>query len=254
MQVNFRKHESVFRAKRRAILFDLDGTLYDGRPVRTQMAIGIMSAYYRRPAEAFRVFRGLQAYRRAHEQLRLVDTRGQDIKRLQLQVAADRCKMSTDALHQLVVRFMEEEPLPLLRRAMRPGLVPLLHLLKKANCALGVVSDYPALEKLRYMGIDSFFDVVVSAQDANVRSLKPSPSGLLAAVQVLDVLPQHTLYVGDRIGIDDVAARRAGMGSLIIAPHARAGSKPDGVPDYFELAAMVSELLSSKESSFEPAQ
>lgn len=251
---NFEKHRAVFQAKRRAILFDLDGTLYDSAYVRGHMMLKLVRAYQSRPKQGIRVVQVLQAYRRAHEQLRTIETVGQDLRVLQLQTAADRLGVPVSDVDKHVRRWMEEEPLELLRPAMKIGLLPFLHLLKKANFALGVVSDYPAMEKLRYMGLDHYVDVVVSAQDRHVQSLKPSARSLCVAANALDVLPKHTLYIGDRIGIDDVAAQRAGMGSVIIGAQSSPRPGSSGVPDYFALAAIASDLISSNERSFEPAQ
>jgi FMN phosphatase YigB (HAD superfamily) len=73
---------------------------------------------------------------------------------------------------------------------------------------LGVVSDYPAEDKLTALGIRQFFDVVVCARriPTSVRS-NPVREGCRSASRVSVSDAEHALYVGDRPETDAVAAR-----------------------------------------------
>jgi FMN phosphatase YigB (HAD superfamily) len=81
------------------------------------------------------------------------------------------------------------------------GLLGLLRQAKERGYRLGVLSDYPAAEKLSAMGILEYFDAVVSSDDESVGYLKPHPRGLQTCLQQLSVQPQ-SLYVGDRADVD----------------------------------------------------
>ena len=81
---------------------------------------------------------------------------------------------------------------------------------------LGALSDYPATRKLEALGVADRFDVVLSAQDPRVHAFKPSPKGLLVALEELGAAPGDALYVGDREDVDGAAARAAGMRYVII--------------------------------------
>ncbi len=80
---------------------------------------------------------------------------------------------------------METEPLALLAGAVYPGAAELLTEAKQQGLRLGVVSDYPARQKLEALRLAHFFDVLVSAQDDDVQRLKPDPRGLVVALQRL---------------------------------------------------------------------
>ncbi|MBM4125385.1 MAG: HAD-IA family hydrolase [Nitrospira sp.] len=62
--------------------------------------------------------------------------------------------------------------------------------------------------RLEDQAFEQFFDVVLT--DDDVRSPKPSPEGLLMALDILDVDPAHALYIGDS-KLDGQAATAAGL-------------------------------------------
>src|SRR3982751_1211188 len=69
----------------RAVLFDVDGTLYRQRPLRLRMAAELGGLALTRPLRAPAIWRTLSAYRRAQERLRSGE--GADAAR-QLELAA----------------------------------------------------------------------------------------------------------------------------------------------------------------------
>src|ERR1041385_7537146 len=77
------------RRRIRAVLFDLDGTLYQQTPMRALMAIELMTIVFRRPLHAGQTWRTLAAYRKTQERLRLSSMTGAASK-TQLHVAAER--------------------------------------------------------------------------------------------------------------------------------------------------------------------
>ena len=54
----------------RAVLFDVDGTLYHARPMRLRMAASLLLLPLRGPRRALAVIRHLRSYRRALEEVR----------------------------------------------------------------------------------------------------------------------------------------------------------------------------------------
>jgi HAD superfamily hydrolase (TIGR01549 family) len=202
----------------KAIVFDLDGTLYCQRAVRRAMLLRLARSFCFRPARGYYAARLLRSYRQAQELLRAESIAAEqiDIRCLQIQKAAQLSGCDEESIRREVEHWMETKPLDLLQAAMRPGLTDLLAKARHAGLRLGIVSDYPAEAKLQAMEIRRYFQTVVCAQDADVQCFKPNPRGLLVAVRKLGSRPESTLYIGDRFGIDDVAAQRAGtMGALI---------------------------------------
>lgn len=203
----------------RAVMLDLDGTLYLQQPVRLRMLRRLLTHSLAHPAAGYRTIRMVIAYRRAQELLRQ-DSSGQpayqDVAEAQILVACGLVRVEPEAMRACVARWIEREPLDLLKRHLRPGVREFLIKARERGVRLAVVSDYPAQEKLRSMGLAGFFDVVVTAPDANVQRLKPDPKGIQVALGRLGVEPEEAVYVGDREGVDSAAASRAGVPCVIL--------------------------------------
>jgi HAD superfamily hydrolase (TIGR01549 family) len=164
---------------------------------------------------ARRIARILQAYRRAHEELRGVASR-EPVATLQLRRAADRAQCSEQEARATVVEWMHERPLKYLRFCRRRDLLPLLEDLKARGLRLGVLSDYPSIEKLRVLGIDGFFSPVLCTTDPDVNALKPSPRGYWRACEIWKLPPEEVLYVGDRPEVDARGAVEAGSQCAVL--------------------------------------
>ncbi len=219
----------------RAILLDVDGTLYDQRRLRLAMLARLLRFAAASPRAGARVLRALRAYRHAQERLRLAPPEGDavvDVAAAQLADAAARSGVPDREVRAAVARWMEDEPLPLLARYARPGLAAFLRRAAERGVPVGVVSDYPAAAKLRALGVADLVRCVVCAQDADVGCFKPHPRGLEAGARRLGAAPADVLYVGDRASVDGAAARAAGMRCVIVGPEARAAG---GAADFAEL-------------------
>jgi len=202
-------------SKLRALIFDLDGTLYSQVQLRALMITRIARAYWNRPGEGRTTVRILRAYRLAQERLRNSHVQA-DLKQAQADFAATLAGCSTFEVQECISRWFESEPLPLLVRCIRPGVEELLKAAFEKGIKLAVFSDYEADEKLRAMKLRKFFDTVVCANDIEVREFKPSGTGLRVILKRLGVDAQDALYVGDRADVDTEAARRANLGAIIV--------------------------------------
>jgi HAD superfamily hydrolase (TIGR01549 family) len=220
----------------RAVLLDVDGTMYRQTPVRRAMTARLVRAHWRRPALGVRVTRVLGAYRRAQESLRRDGFEG-DVIAAQLDYAVRRSRTQPSAVAALVDEWMETTPLDLVAASAREGLVAALDEMADNGLRLGVVSDYPAHRKLEALGIADRFDVVVSAQDDRVQSLKPNPRGILVALNALGVRPAEAVYVGDRPDVDAPAAAAAQVHFVLIG---ESRSRPErGVPQVRDFQDLV---------------
>jgi phosphoglycolate phosphatase/putative hydrolase of the HAD superfamily len=235
---------SVDLSRLKAIVFDVDGTLYRQSGLRRAMLFKLLREIAVRPFSGYTTFRALSAYRHAQELLRGTEVEG-DIAAAQLRLASQRSGQAEPIVMKAVARWMEQEPLPLLERFVDPALRGFLIAARGKRLGLGILSDYPAASKLDAMGLTEFFDVVVAAQDAAVNRFKPHPSGLAEALRRLGAAPDECIYVGDRHEIDWAVAGALGVPCVIVGggnkPKASLGSTPalTRVSDYHELHSLL---------------
>jgi HAD superfamily hydrolase (TIGR01509 family) len=186
------------------VIFDVDGTLYDQGALRRKMLQRIVSAHWIRPLRLVRVMRALQAYRKAHEDLRNQVYSADS----HLALAAAKCGYTAAEMRLTVGQWFDRAPLDLLSACVHSGLPQFLTLLSELRIHCGVFSDYPVGDKLSAMGLRQFFSHVLCAAD--VGRQKPDPTGILAVARQMGFAPERMLYIGDR-SIDLEAAAGAGM-------------------------------------------
>ena len=96
------------------------------------------------------------------------------------------------------------------------GIRELLQWLKSRGCLLAVATNAyrrSTLESLKHLGIGHFFDAVVSYDD--VGRGKPAPDMLLEILRSLHLRPEEALFVGDGER-DRLAAQAAGIDFLLV--------------------------------------
>lgn len=210
----------------RAMLFDLDGTLYRQRPMRTLMALELLALVVKRPMTAPRCWRGLKEFRRAQETLRARATTTPYASSDQIVVASERSGIPVAEMEHLVDEWMSERPLKYLQYCRAQGLVELLDFLDAQHVRMGVLSDYPAEAKLAALGLARRFSPVLCATDPLVAALKPNPRGFLVACDHWGLKPHEVLVVGDRLDVDAAGAAAAGMPCVIVGPPASTHDRP----------------------------
>jgi HAD superfamily hydrolase (TIGR01549 family) len=197
-----------------AVLFDVDGTLYDQAMLRRIMAMKIAKCFLTGKISP-RQLKVISCYRKQLETLRVdLPPDCKDLRSMHLQTVADRTGMSVDYVDAAVTEWMLEASLPYLNRCLRKGVAETLTRLKQADYKLGVLSDYPAKEKLEAMGLAGFFDEVISCQAADISAYKPDTDGFARLARSLDVAERSCVYVGDRFEIDIIGASNAGMNAV----------------------------------------
>jgi HAD superfamily hydrolase (TIGR01549 family) len=199
----------------RAVLFDLDGTLYRQTPMRALMALELATLAVRHPLKAPVTWRVLSEFRHAQEALRGRET-SRDGTLEQLELTARRTGLSVDQVEAVAAEWMIERPLKYLIRCRAEGLVPLLDFLNRRLIKVGVFSDYPPELKLKALGVAGRFSITLCSADPAIGRFKPHPRGFLVASTRWQVDPSEVLVVGDRPDADAAGAAAAGMPCVII--------------------------------------
>ena len=228
--------------KGRAVLFDLDGTLYD---------------YDRAHEQGY-----LSVRRYARENFGMEEERFDELYRQTMAEIERRMGAQVAAIHDRYLRFqlmLEKEDLPLvphvwgMNRAywdvflehmvMSPGLYPCLRWLHREGYVLGICTnmtiDYQ-IRKLERLGIAAFFDFVVSSEEVN--SEKPDPEIFLRSSEKAGCRPIKCLFVGDNLALDVQGAMNAGIVGVWYEPDEEKASRhPEAVRigHYDELPAIV---------------
>lgn len=223
----------------RALLLDLDGTLYPLGAVRRRMALELVGAWAAgtlrgAPLKGLQTIRRLKVFRAMREDLRALGRSEEPLQALQYSHPARALSMGAQDLEALVVEWMHERPLKHLRALHLPDLRPFMQGARAAGVKVGVFSDYGPGAKLEALGVRDLVDLELAATDAEVNAFKPHPAGFIRACEEWGLEPQEVIFVGDRDELDGEGARAAGMGLCILAPDAAevVASAPDDLPEW----------------------
>ncbi len=197
----------------RAILLDVDGTLYHQDALRCLIALELsalplVKGSYRSAAHVWRVLRG---FRRVREELRCLGSPTTSLAELQYVETAKRIGMGPAEVEQIVVEWIDQRPLKYLRLCRRRGIEGFLAFLESKAIHIGVFSDYPTLNKLQALGLSCRTMLALCATDPDINAFKPHPKGFLRACAIWGLPPEEVLYIGDRSEVDAVGAAAAGM-------------------------------------------
>ena len=198
----------------KAVIFDVDGTLYDYDTAHAA-GYGALEAYAGRELGMDReTFRG--AYKKAMKDV------------------SDSLGMAAAALHDRFLRFQimaENEGFayaPHVRAmtdaywdtfmdamVLRPGIREALRALRTDGRRLGIGTNMMIdhqLRKLERMGLLDMFDFIVSSEETLVE--KPEPGFFRRCVEKAKAAPQECLFIGDDPELDYRGAVRAGLKGL----------------------------------------
>jgi beta-phosphoglucomutase len=204
----------------RTVLFDFNGTLSDDEPL-------LLTVY----TEMFVAHLGWTLSPR-HYYSRLAGRSDREIVGVILEeLRGDHSKLESTLIEERRDRYrvLVERNSPI-----RPQTVELLTALRAQKVRIGIVTgaelddvDYV----LRQAGLDTYFEVIVTAKD--VRVGKPDPEGFLLAAARLGINPAAALVFEDSLhGIR--AARAAGMTCIAVEgtrPRAELEAEADAVID-----------------------
>ncbi len=223
----------------KAVVFDLDGTLYYQKKLRIKMA-WILGTYHLchfwRIKDLF-IIKKFREVREHWDELNEEPAAGREgtggngdsLESSQYRYLADTMHVPEDRVKHVIETWMYKRPLETVYETRDEALLEMIGRIKKRGQKVFIFSDYPIEDKLKAIGLSA--DGMYAATDSRLNELKPSPRGLELIMEDHDLGPDDILMVGDRMSRDGQAAENAGC-DYIILPAAR--SKREKLYKYLE--------------------
>lgn len=197
--------------KIRAVIFDLDNTLYAYPPCQ-QAGQRAVECYLARTLgiSQRQVLRAWLGARHIIHQ-RLAKQAASHSRLLYAQEALETLTQCTPVALTLQTEKVFWNAY-LQKMKLRPGVLALLRFLHQRGIKVGIVSDLTTqiqLRKLIRLRLDRSIDYMVTSEQVGVE--KPHLASLRLALQKLAVMPSAALFVGDSLDRDQTVARRCGV-------------------------------------------
>lgn len=194
----------------RGVIFDLDGTLYQQRPVRLRMAFKLL-IHVLTHRHGCRDLLVLRHYRSNREGL--AEARTINVSHIQFKATAQAFQLTEEQVAGIVHEWMDLKPLTALRIARFKDIDRMFEVLKAQGVKVGVFSDYPLTEKLQALGLVA--DVQCCATASDVDRLKPEPTGLIKTLDMMGLTCNECVMIGDREERDGLCAESASVPFLL---------------------------------------
>lgn len=238
----------------KALVFDLDGTLYYQRQLRLKMAWMLGSYYlchfwrikelliikkFREVREKWDEITGISAGETqaeektpaagpaseesgekntgaGHEEKQRSGNRTVEnsLEWEQYSYVAGRMGCTADKVKTVIETWMYEKPLKAVYETRDEALIGLIQERKAVGQKIFIFSDYPIEDKLNALGLTA--DGMYASTDERLSELKPSPKGLRLIMEDHGLNPSDILMIGDRMSRDGQAAINAGCDHVIL--------------------------------------
>ena len=198
----------------KAIIFDVDGTLYDQSKLRVRMLWALLKYYLIRPSR-YQELIILHHFRKERE--KRVGYCSNDLNSEQYIWCAEKLNIPVEKVRAVVKYWIYEFPLKYINKCKYKGIEQLFTLLHEANIKISIYSDYPAKEKLNAMQLTA--DLIVTSIDPNINCFKPQPKAVHYICSLLAVPSNECIFIGDRYSRDGKCAENAGIKPLLLPAH-----------------------------------
>ncbi len=203
----------------RAVILDVDGTLYSQRLLRARIALELFALpiEQRSLRRAWHTIEILRRFRRVREALRPPARVSGSLEELQYSLTAAELRVGVEEVRAVIDEWIFRRPLRHLERCRRRDVASFLSFLETRGMRAGILSDYPAAEKLAALGVDSQISLALCATDPEVNAFKPDPKGFLRFCELWALPAKEIVYVGDRADVDAPGALACGMSCAILS-------------------------------------
>ncbi len=198
--------------KIQAVIFDVDGTLYNQRQLRLLMLRDLLVYYLMRP-DQWKDLLILHHFRLLREEMTNGCQNSENLWKNQFRLTAEKTRVPLKRVEDCIEKWIMSHPLKYIKHLHYSGVLDFYKNLQEASIKMAAFSDYPVVDKLRVLGMSEM--IVVCTTDQEVNSMKPDTKGLMLVVKKLNVPIDACLLIGDREERDGECARRINMPYLI---------------------------------------
>lgn len=195
----------------KAVIVDMDGTLYHQGPVRMVVFLHLLWHYMIRPHQIRELFILVQ-YRKLREKRAFV-TQG-DFDKLQIDFLAKKYKVTAERVCAIIDFWMHESPLPIVKKYVHRELCHKLARYRESGGVVAIYSDLPVEKKARAIGMRA--DYLFYSGDGTLRGMKPDKADMQVILGKIGFVAEDVLFIGDRYSRDGLSAQSVGMDFLII--------------------------------------
>ena len=195
----------------KAVIFDVDGTLYNQKRLKAQMIKALLGHYLPRPWK----YKELSIISRFRKERELLHTlKAANLEELQYQVCAEKTNQPVSLVKEVIGKWIFTHPLPFLKQAMYDQVPEFFDLLRARQIKIAIYSDYKAEEKLKAMDLQA--DLVLCSTDEVIDCMKPNPKALHHIAGKLNISIRECVFIGDRDELDGACARSVSMPCIIV--------------------------------------
>lgn len=190
----------------KAVILDLDGTLYNQKRLRFVMSIKLI-IHCLTSLRGLRDLRIIRHYRANREKLSA--SRVRNPAQIQFSATAEAFATSRDEIAAILHEWFEVKPLQYLKKYRYDNVADFISIMRSSGIKVAVFSDYPVKEKLKALELD--VDFSCCATDNDINRLKPEPAGLIKVMGAFKLPAAHCLMIGDRTDRDGACADNVNM-------------------------------------------
>ena len=188
------------------VAFDLDGTLYPNYRLNVRLLPFIL-----KEARLLISFgKARKIIRREQENDSSASYPKKDFYKYQAEKTAELLSVEAQPLQEKIERLIYRGWEPLFKKVkMFSAADTALIEIKKAGYKMGILSDFPLVNKLEYLKISHFWDAALCSEELGV--IKPHRLPFDELSKAMSLPPEKIIYVGNSHPYDVAGASRVGM-------------------------------------------